>query len=295
MPEADSIRYNAGRRSFNKRKISSLPQDEFIRADRRSSEAQAAKSKKTSLKEKAVRLAAELALAGAIARGADIMLQQLKPQESCVIPVLYGQGGYESIADIASDFDIPEDVILDFNGYTQAYNGFEPDKALLLGDTLKVPAEFDYAGEKAEKIEEEIGRLGNTAGDIMRKRKLEKVLSAVNDKIKDQKSIGFMYTDGSFVYIKTHLKDSDSAYAEHERDESFISAENFKKLFDIADGALIANNNRTKFVNRTLGADGIYDYRNARLKDGETYVIPKEYINAGDINLDDYLGFYTGG
>lgn len=116
-------------------------------------------------------------------------------------------------------------------------------------------------------------------------------IDALNAKQKDQDKLADITSEGRYINFTLHLKEGDSPYIEREGGRLKISADNFKKIFDIKDGALKDYNyDKLKFSWADDNGKALRDFTKAPLYDGGTYTVPSSCINKGSkINLDDYM------
>ena len=152
-----------------------------------------------------------------------------------------------------------------------------------------LPQPFSYTNDSIEALE---NKLNNNFVMSLKRINNENKLAALQKKKAEQDKIADMYSDGDFVYFKLHLTDDTSKYIENGSSGRVISAENFKKLFDIEDGALKDYNYSKldfEWKKEDFDIPAYRDFTDAKLQDGAVYKVPKSSIKTDDINLDDFL------
>lgn len=135
---------------------------------------------------------------------------------------------------------------------------------------VSIPARFDYLEDLIEQERSEARRLDNEDKIAQKYRYIQKLMEKQNY----QQEIATVYTDGKSVYFKI-LPDDEN---------SMISVEDFKKIFDIKDGAL------SQYEGNGISGDwSLGEYQeggNQFLTSGTVLTVSIDDIDVKNINLN---------
>ena len=175
-----------------------------------------------------------------------------KPAETLyavTVPVSYG----DSIVQIAEIYGSDSDVIIEANNL----EGHEVEKSM----RIVIPSEYNPIEDEIKELQEKL-----FSSDLKQDEREE---------IERQQSIAQAYTDGEFIYFKITLPTDGTQSTIQAQYEGSINVEEFKRIFNIADGA-IKDNNYIGFEWTEGGT--VMEYSNQDLYDGDVIKVPVDAI-----------------
>ncbi len=209
-------------------------------------------------------IAAFLKLASMVAGGVT------EPQDTTDVNAKAG----ESVDKYAIVYDIPADVIMDYNNLSNPIFG--------TNTTISIPSMFDHVGEKIDELQEDLYKRGT---DFAEAAEITEQIEELQDVQQMQSEIATMYTDGDFVYFLITLPTDETATETQRQFDGYINVEKFKDIFGIKDGVIRKYND----VEYSWGSDeygGYKDYTGNILRNGETVKVP---VSAVKVSLIEQL------
>ena len=186
-----------------------------------------------------------------------------KPAETLdavTVPVSYG----ESIIQVAEIYGSDADVIIEANNL----EGNEVEKSM----RIVIPSEYSPIEDEIKELQEKL-----FSSDLKQdeREEIETQILNLQNQIERQQSIAQSYTDGEFIYFKLTLPTDGSENHIQAKYNGAINVEEFKRIFNIADGA-IKDNNYIGFEWTEGGT--VMEYSNQDLYDGDVIKVPVDAI-----------------
>lgn len=199
---------------------------------------------------------------GASAIGCVVCLHG-KPAETLdavTVPVSYG----DSIIQLAEIYGSDSDVIIEANDL----EGNKIEKSM----RIVIPSEYKPIENEIKELQENL-----FSSDLKQKEREEIETKIINlqNQIEVQSNIAQTYTDGEFIYFKITLPTDGTQSSIQAQYEGSINVEEFKRIFNIADGA-IKDNNYIGFEWTEGGT--VMEYSNQDLYDGDVIKVPVDAV-----------------
>ena len=183
-----------------------------------------------------------------------------KPLDAATIHVDYGT----SISQIADIYGSDTDVIMEAND-------LDSDK-ITKGRRIVIPSAYNPINDEIMALQE---KLFSSNLKQEEREEIENQILNLQNEIYIQNEIAQVYSDGEFIYFKLTLPTDDTASNVQSRYNGKINVEEFKGIFNIADGA-IKDNNNIGFEWTNGGT--VMKYSNQDLSNGEVIKVPIDAV-----------------
>lgn len=167
-------------------------------------------------------------------------------------------------------------------------NDFPPVSLVETVDVLPqptMPLSYDYI---ESLIATNNGQLRSNNIPDDKKAEIQRKIVALRRKRTEQMNVASMNLDGDKLYIQIDFKENMPETLK-EKYKYGINIENFKRLFDIKDGAIEQNNDLVSRIEYDPNSKSYYyDYTHNWFRNGKTIVVPIDSINMSHIDLTQY-------
>ncbi len=229
---------------------------------------QQAKAKKENIIKTVLAFLAGMAVAGGTAGAVN--MQKSVPDD---VAVIYNPSG-DSIEELSDIYGTDENLI-------RLYNEIPQDSELSEITQITIPSEYDNV---QEEIDKEQDKLYNKNLSEEKRSSIEENIWALKEKQAMQKEVASAYTDGDYVYFSINDIEALPQY------QDGINVEDFKKLYDIKDGA-IQKYNSLDDCQWHVGEDGkggTIDFTKSYLHSGKIIKVKTDDI-IDEIDLSDFV------
>lgn len=202
-------------------------------------------------------------VAGIGALGCVVCLNS-KPAEEMPDAVSIHANYGTSVTQLAEIYGSDADVIIEANDL----DGEKMTKSM----KLVIPSEYTPVNDEIKELQE---KLFSSKLDDKERTEIENKIYDLKNMISMQSEIAQTYSDGEFIYFKLTLPTDETATDTQAVYNGAINVEEFKQIFNIADGAIKDNNN----IGFKWIEDGtVMSYSDQDLYDGDIVKVPVESI-----------------
>ena len=198
--------------------------------------------------------------ASAIGCAACLLGKPAETLDAVTVPVSYG----DSIVQIAEIYNSDADVIIEANNL----EGNEVEKSM----RIVIPSEYNPIEDEIKELQE---KLFSSKLKPNKREEIERQIITLQNQAEKQQNIAQAYTDGEFIYFKITLPTDGTQSPIQAQYEGSINVEEFKRIFNIEDGA-IKDNNYIGFEWTEGGT--VMKYSNQNLYDGDIIKVPVDAI-----------------